>query len=134
MSEGNPTEFRDKKQFTILSQTEIGRGGNGVVYKIEALTDGKVSKYAMKEYTGNATKQRAAQAVSMHLTLEGANIKVLPIYHLLDEGSAKIIMTLHDPDNVFVIDGKPAYKKMEPAEPPPEEMTENIFEFGCFLN
>jgi len=116
------------------TKKEIGNGGYGTVYQIQGSMDGKSCKFALKDYSkGNLSKHKANNAVNAHTALENAGCKILPTYQLLEEGGDQILMTLHDPDIFFIIDGKDTYKDLNLVESPEEEKTEKIENFDNFI-
>jgi len=113
----------------------IGNGGYGAVYEIQGTIEGRSCKFAIKDYSkGNLPKHKPHEAVNAHIALESAGCKTLPTYQLIEEGGTQILMTLHDPDVFFIIDGKATFKGFNLVEAPEEEKADVIENFDVFID
>lgn len=113
---------------TILDATKIGHGGYGTIFKVTASIQDAIKRVAVKEYPANQ-KVCARKAVNGYLAAKRAGMKTLPVY-LLSQTGTRILMTLHDTNEVSLVDGKPAFQ----AEQPEQDKMDRIEGFETLID
>ncbi len=123
----------EPKEVKFDVEQRLGQGGYGTVSKISAGVGSKIRGFALKEYGGQHGTREAWAAFSAYNALKKAGLKVLPTFRI-SEDRKKVLMTLHDPEKVYTVDGKPRYKGLDLVEPPEEDKVHEIQNFDALID